>query len=121
MYMISPYYFNNRLHHKVFHYSSLVGMSNWRYPSFYIYTWAVIVAVCGAQSPQFNQATDLAVGSNGQVYVSGTVNGGSVVYRLNSRLAQQESVTLPSGVSIVRLALSPDESRLVVCARINNP
>ena len=80
-----------------------------------MYMWAVIVAVCGAQSPQFNQATDLAVGSNGQVYVSGTVNGRSVVYRLNSRLAQQESVTLPSGVSVVRLALSPDESRLVVC------
>ena len=104
--------------HKVFQYSSLVGMSNWRYPSLYIYTWAVIVAVCGAQSPQFNQATDLAVGSNGQVYVSGTVNGGSVVCRLNSRLTQQESVTLPSGVSVVRLALSPDESRLVVC--VNN-
>ena len=94
---------------------SLVAMSNWRYPSLYIYTWAVIVAVCGAQSPQFNQATDLAVGSSGQVYVSGTVNGRSVVYRLNSRLAQQESVTLPSGISVVRLALSPEESRLVVC------
>ena len=90
-------------------------MSNWRYPSLYIYTWAVIVAVCEAQSPQFNQATDLAVGSSGQVYVSDTVNGRSVVYRLNSRLAQQESVSLPSGVSVVRLALSPDESRLVVC------
>ena len=90
-------------------------MSNWRYPSLYIYTWAVIVAVCGAQSPQFNQATDLAVRSSGHVYVSGTVNGGSVVYRLNSRLAQQESVTLPSGVSVVRSALSPDGSRLVVC------
>ena len=67
------------------------------------------------ESPQFSQATDLAVGSSGQVYVSGTVNGGSVVYRLNSRLAQQESVSLPSGVSVVRLALSPEESRLVVC------
>ena len=75
----------------------------------------LLFAVCEAQSPQFNQATDLAVGSSGQVYVSDTVNGRSVVYRLNSRLAQQESVTLPSGVSVVRLALSPDESRLVVC------
>ena len=93
-------------------------MSNWISPSLYVYTWGVLAAVlCGAQYLQspINQATDLAVGSNGQVYVSDTVNGRSVVYRLNSRLAQQESVTLPSGVSVVRLALSPDESRLVVC------
>ena len=75
----------------------------------------LLFALCEAQSPQFNQATDLAVGSSGQVYVSGTVYGRYVVYRLNSRLAQQESVTLSSGVSVVRLALSPEESRLVVC------
>ena len=72
-------------------------------------------AVCRALSPQFNQATDLAVGSSGQVYVSDTVNARSVVYRLNSTLVQQELVTLPSGTYVVRLALSADESKLVVC------
>ena len=90
-------------------------MSNWRSQPLYTYTWVVLVAVCRALSPQFNQATDLAVGSSGQVYVSDTVNARSVVYRLNSTLVQQELVTLPSGTYVVRLALSADESKLVVC------
>ena len=90
-------------------------MSNWRAPSFCLYTCFVLSTVCDAQSPQFSQTTDLAVSSSGQVYVSDTVSGSDVVYRLNSSLVQQESVQLPSGVSVIRLGLSPDETRLVVC------
>ena len=75
----------------------------------------VLSAVRDAQSSQFSQTTDIAVSSSGQVYVSDTVSGSGVVYRLNSSLVQRESVPLPSGVSVIRLDLSPDETRLVVC------
>ena len=95
-------------------------MLNWRAPSFCLYTCLVLSAVCDAQSPQFSQTTDIAVRSSGQVYVSGTVSGSGVVYRLNSSLVQQESVPLPSGVSVIRLGLSPDETRLVVCLSNGN-
>ena len=90
-------------------------MKKWRAVLLICVQIGVLSAVCDAQSPQFSQTTDIAVSSSGQVYVSDTVNGSGIVYRLNSSLVRQESVQLPSGVSVIRLGLSPDETRLVVC------
>ena len=74
--------------------------------------------LCDAQSPTFTRATDIAVSSSGQVFVGDSGKG--VLYRLDSSLVQQESVALPSGGSILRLALTPDESRLVACLSNGN-
>ena len=75
-------------------------------------------SLCDAQSPTFTQATDVAVSSSGQVFVGDSVDG--LLYRLGSSLVQQESVALPSGGSILRLALTPDERRLVACLSNGN-
>ena len=47
-------------------------------------------------------------------------SGEGVLCRLDSSLVQQESVALPSGGSILRLALTPDESKLVACLTNGN-
>ena len=78
----------------------------------------LLSSLCDAQSPTFTRATDVAVSSSGQVFVGDSGKG--VLYRLDSSLVQQESVALPSGGSIVRLALTPDESRLVACLNNGN-
>ena len=75
-------------------------------------------SLCDAQSPTFTQATDVAVSSSGQVFVGDSVDG--LLYRLGSSLVQQESVALPSGGSILRLALTSDESKLVACLSNGN-
>ena len=74
--------------------------------------------LCDAQSPTFTQATDVAVSFIGQVFVGDSGKG--VLCRLDSSLVQQESVALPSGGSILRLALTPDESKLVACLTNGN-
>ena len=74
--------------------------------------------LCDAQSPTFTRVTDVAVSSIGQVFVGDSGKG--VLYRLDSSLVQQESVALPSAGSILRLALTPDESRLVACLSNGN-
>ena len=53
--------------------------------------------------------SDMKVDGNGRVFLA----TGSQLFRLDSTLALQENVTL--GSSVVRLALSSDERRVVVC------
>ena len=43
------------------------------------------------------------------------MSGSGRVYRLNGSLVQQELLQFPSGTSVLRIALSSDESRLIVC------
>ena len=78
----------------------------------------LLSSLCDAQSPTFTRATDIAVSSSGQVFVGDSGKG--VLYRLDSSLVQQESVALPSGGSILRLALTPNESKLVACLTNGN-
>ena len=78
----------------------------------------LLSSLCDAQSPTFTRATDVAVSSSGQVFVGDSGKG--VLYRLDSSLAQQESVAIPSGGSILRLALTSDESKLVACLTNGN-
>ena len=78
----------------------------------------LLSSLCDAQSPTFTRATDVAVSSSGQVFVGDSGKG--VLYRLDSSLVQQESVALPSGGSILRLALTPNESKLVACLSNGN-
>ena len=78
----------------------------------------LLSSLCDAQSPTFTRATDVAVSSSGQVFVGDSGKG--VLYRLDSSLVQQEIVAIPSGGSILRLALTPDESRLVACLSNGN-
>ena len=90
-------------------------MLSWRASLFYLYTCIVVSSLCDAT---FTQATDVAVSSSGQVFVGDSVDG--LLYRLDSSLVQQESVALPSGGSILRLALTSDESKLVACLSNGN-
>ena len=92
-------------------------MENWSVAALCIQI-GLLSLLCDAQSPTFMRATDVAVSSSGQVFVGDSGKG--VLYRLDSSLVQQESVALPSGGSIVRLALTPDESRLVACLSNGN-
>ena len=43
------------------------------------------------------------------------MSGSGQVYRLNGSLVQQEMLQFPFGVSFLRISLSSDESRLIVC------
>ena len=43
------------------------------------------------------------------------MSGSGQVYRLNSSLVQQEVLQFPFGVSFLRISLSSDESRFIVC------
>ena len=65
------------------------------------------------------QPNDLVVSSSSNVYVSTNNNGSGLVYRLNGSLVQQEVLQFPFGVSILRIVLSSDESRLIVCVSNN--
>ena len=65
-----------------------------------------------------SQPNDLVVSSSSNVYVSTNDNGSGRVYRLNGTLIQQEPqevLQFPSCTTILRIALSSDESRLIVC------
>ena len=77
------------------------------------------VAICTGQL-QFSlpgQPNEVVVSSTSNVYVSTNVSGSGRVYRLNGSLVQQEVLQFPSGTSVLRIALSSDESRLIVCVR----
>ena len=74
--------------------------------------------MCSAQL-QFRlpgQPTDVVVSSTSNVFAS-TING---VYRLNGSLVQQEILQFPNGTTGLRIALSSDESRLIVCLSNNS-
>ena len=78
--------------------------------------FCVLVAICTGQL-QFSlpgQPNDV-VFSTTNVYASTNVSGSGRVYRLNGSLVQQEVLQFPSGISALRIALSSDESRLIVC------
>ena len=65
-----------------------------------------------------SQPNDLVVSSSSDVYVSTNDNGSGRVYRLNGTLIQQEPqevLRFPSCTTILRMTLSSDESRLIVC------
>ena len=65
-----------------------------------------------------SQPNDLVVSSSSNVYVSTNDNGSGRVYRLNGTLIQQEPqevLQFPFGTTIIRMTLSSDESRLIVC------
>ena len=68
-------------------------------------------SLCAAQTdfPLPSQPSDMTVDSGGGVFLA----AGSQLFRLDSNLALQENVTLDSDV--LKIALSNDESRLVVC------
>ena len=73
------------------------------------YTISILVA---AQQREFSLATnpsDVKVDASGRIFLA----AGSQLFRLDSTLALQENVTLSS--SVVRIALSSDERRVVVC------
>ena len=77
-----------------------------------------IFRVCTAQL-QFRlpgQPNDVVVSSTSNVFAS-TLNG---VYRLNGSLVPQEILQFPNGTTGLRIALSSDESRLIVCLLSNN-
>ena len=61
------------------------------------------------------QQNDVVISSNSDVYVSANVGGSGRVYRLNGSLVQQEMLQFPNRISALRIALSSDESRLIVC------
>ena len=80
------------------------------------------VAICTGQL-QFSlpgQPNDVVVSSTSNVYVSTNVSGSGRVYRLNGSLVQQDVLQFPSGTSVLRIALSSDESRLIVCVSNNS-
>ena len=81
--------------------------------------WLVIIARSGAQLLQYNspgQISDSSVTANGQLFASvNYANGTGSVYRLNSSLFLQEVLQFSYGTTVLRLALSPDESRIVTC------
>ena len=75
------------------------------------------VSICTAQL-SFNptgQPNDVVVTSSSYVYVSTNVSGSGRVYRLNGSLVQQEVLQFPSGIAVLRIALSSDQSKLIVC------
>ena len=77
-----------------------------------------ILCVCTAQL-QFRlsgQPNDVVVSSTSNVFAS-TVNG---VYRLNASLVQQAILQFSNGTTGLRIALSSDESRLIVCLSNNS-
>ena len=83
-----------------------------------MFVLASFVVLCGAQQSQFQLSdppSDLRVDSNGTVFVA----AGNELFRLGSDFVQQESIELDVGTSttIQGIALSQDESRVVVCSR----
>ena len=83
-----------------------------------MFVLASFVVLCGAQQSQFQLSdppSDLRVDSNGTVFVA----AGNELFRLDSDFVQQESTDVVVGTSttIQGIALSQDESRVVVCSR----
>ena len=78
-----------------------------------IYFFLVSSSLCVADHeedfPLPSQPSDMTVDSGGRVFLA----AGNQLFRLDKHLAPQENVTLDS--DILRVALSNDESRLVVC------
>ena len=75
------------------------------------------VSICTAQL-SFNptgQPNDVVVTSSSNVFVSSNVSGSGRVYRLNGSLVQQEVLQFPSGIAVLRIALSSDQGKLIVC------
>ena len=75
------------------------------------------VSICTAQL-SFNSTghlNDVVVTSSSNVYVSTNVSVSGRVYRLNGSLVQQEVLQFPSGIAVLRIALSSDQSKLIVC------
>eukprot|EP00731_Ephydatia_muelleri_P021672 Em0014g263a len=74
------------------------------------------VSICTAQL-WFNptgQPNDVVVTASSNVYVSTNVSGSGRVYRLNGSLVQQEVLQFPSGITVLRIALSSDQNKLIV-------
>ena len=74
--------------------------------------WFCSVAAVNAQQREFSLSaspSDMKVDGDGRVFLA----AGNQVLRLDSSLALQENMTLGSGV--LRVALSSDERRVVVC------
>ena len=80
-----------------------------------MFVLASLVVLCEAQQQsQFQLSvppSDLRVDSNGTVFVA----AGNELFRLGGDFVEQESLELDEGASIQRIALSQDESRVVVC------
>ena len=79
-----------------------------------MFVFVSFFVLCGAQQPQFQLSvppSDLRVDSNGTVFVA----AGNELFRLDGDFVEQESLELDEGTSIQRIALSQDESRVVVC------
>ena len=66
------------------------------------------------------QPHDIVVSSSSDVYVSTNDYGIGRVHRLNGSLVQQEVLQFPLETSVLRIALSSDESRLIVCVSNNS-
>ena len=66
------------------------------------------------------QPHDIVVSSSSDVYVSTNYNGIGQVHRLNGSLVQQEVLQFPFETSVLRITLSSDESRLIVCVSNNS-
>ena len=82
----------------------------------------IYLCVCTAQQ-QFSlpgQPNDVVVSSTSNVYVSTNVGGSGRVYRLKDSLVQQEVLQFSNGTTGLRIALSSDESRLIVCLSNNS-
>ena len=81
-----------------------------------MFVLASFVVLCGAQQQsQFQLSvppSDLRVDSNGTVFVA----AGNELLRLDGDFVEQERIALVEGASIQRIALSQDESRVVVCS-----
>ena len=74
--------------------------------------WFCCIAALNAQQREFSLSaapSDMKVDGDGRVFLA----AGNQLFRLDSTLALQENVTLSS--SVLRVALSSDERRVVVC------
>ena len=74
--------------------------------------WFCCIVALNAQQREFSLSAapfDMKVDSGGRVFLA----AGNQLLRLDSTLALQENVTL--GSSVLKVALSSDERRVVVC------
>ena len=74
------------------------------------------LGICAAQLSLnlTGQPNDMVVTASSNVFVSTSASGSGRVYRLNGSLVQQEVVQFPSGTTVLRMALSSDQSKLIV-------
>ena len=89
------------------------AVAQWR--TCLVFVLASFVVLCGAQQQsQFQLSvppSDLRVDSNGTVFVA----AGNELLRLDGDFVEQERIEPVEDASIQRIALSQDESRVVVC------